>query len=64
MDSNRPLIVIPSLEFTATVERLEATLLILTNLLEKYDQHSDADVKDVTIFLLREVSEVHFRLTR
>jgi hypothetical protein len=45
-----------------TIALIECTLLILTDLLNKFDNHNSLDVWDVTIFLLRQISDVQFQL--
>lgn len=52
---------VPSrLEITA--EDIEFAIVILTNLLEKYEFHSDDDIKDVVLYLIRKISDIQFQL--
>ena len=46
----------------ATIEHIECTLVILTNLISNFDQHSPLDRWEVMIFLLRQVSDIQFKL--
>ncbi len=45
-----------------TVNLIEFTLIVLTDLILKYDLHSSADTWDVIIYLLRQISDIQFQL--
>jgi len=45
-----------------TIDLIEVAVLVLTNLLEHFDEHSDDDIYQVVIFLLRHVSDIQFRM--
>jgi hypothetical protein len=51
-------IVPPTAPLKHTIERIELTLLILTDLILKYSRHTSADVWEVLVFLLRQVSDI------
>lgn len=48
----------------ATTELIEFTLLVVTTLLEKYDQHSTEDLRAVIIYILRQINEIQFQMLR
>lgn len=45
-----------------TVDRIEFALVILTDLIVKFPQHSKSDVWDVIVYLLRQISDIQFSL--
>lgn len=45
-----------------TVNLIEFTLIVLTDLILKYDLHSSADTWDVIIYILRQISDIQFQL--
>jgi|688.fasta_scaffold606741_3 hypothetical protein len=45
-----------------TIDLIEFTLLITTDLIIKFDQHSPNDRWDVLIYILRQISDIQFQL--
>ena len=56
----------PSLEqrnnLEQTIDGINFILTLITNLVDKFDRHSQDDIKDVIFFLLRELSSLEFNL--
>lgn len=45
-----------------TIEHIECTLVIINNLIINFNQHSPVDRWEVMIFLLRQISDIQFKL--
>ena len=45
-----------------TTDSISFILTLITNLIDKFDRHSQDDIKEVIFFLLRELSNLEFNL--
>ena len=45
-----------------TINLIEFTLTVLTDLIQKFDQHTQMDKWDVIIYILRQISDIQFQL--
>ena len=52
--------VIPAVE--ATSELIKFILMVLNITIDKFDRHSIEDIQDVVIFLIREITNIAFKL--
>ena len=62
MSSIRPWLTEPQRPLDRTVNLVEFTLLVLTDLITKFDHHTQDDRWDVMIFILRQISDIQFQL--
>ena len=62
MSSTRSWLTEPQRPFDRTVNLVEFTLLVLTDLITKFDHHTQDDRWDVMIFILRQISDIQFQL--
>lgn len=49
-------------DLNATIELIEVNLIVIEILLDKYDQHSDSDIIEILVYLLRQITNIQLKL--